>query len=181
MARNLRLTFCCGMAKSRDRLIFIGAPWLRYFAKQNFRAEITQGKVCKCKWLHISRLTMSSGTVCNKKAQKREQMGPFAWFQPSIHTVSAVETILKDAICHRQRASLRTQKGTNATIKGRLWQDKRPQRGLPEAVSHRAAGIFPLTHCHHSMSLSLLFDTAGGLRRPGATSCYKTLKTSGAK
>ena len=44
-------------------------------------------------------------------------------FMPSIHTVSAVGTILKDAICHRQRASLRTQKGTNATIKGRLWQD----------------------------------------------------------
>ena len=91
MARNSRLTFCCGMAKSRDGLIFVDAPWLRYFAKQNLWTEILQGEVCKCKSLYISLLTASYGTVCSKKAQKRAQKGTFCMascrqftrFQPS--------------------------------------------------------------------------------------------------
>lgn len=135
MARNLRLTFCCGMAKSRDRLIFIGAPWLRYFAKQNFRAEITQGKVCKCKWLHISRLTMSSGTVCNKKAQKREQMGTFCM-------VSAVNSHGLSRRNHPQRCHLPSPKGIFEDTKGHKRHHQRPSLARQKTTKGFAGSCF---------------------------------------
>lgn len=135
MARNLRLTFCCGMAKSRDRLIFVDVPWLRYFAKQNLWTEILQGEVCKCKSLYISLLTASYGTVCSKKAQKRAQKGTFCM-------VSAVNSHGFSRRNHPQRCHLPSPKGTNKGTKGRKRHHQRPSLARLKTTDAFAGSCF---------------------------------------
>lgn len=105
------------------------------FCEQNFRAEITQGKVCKCKWLHISRLTMSSGTVCNKKAQKREQMGTFCM-------VSAVNSHGLSRRNHPQRCHLPSPKGIFEDTKGHKRHHQRPSLARQKTTKGFAGSCF---------------------------------------
>ncbi len=142
--QNLLLTFCCDMAKSRNRLIFIGAPWLRYFAKQNLWAEILQGKVCKCKSLYISHLAASSGTVCSKKAQNREQRGTFCM-------VSAVNSHGFSRRNHTQRCPLPSPKGTFEDAKGHKRHHQRPSLARLKTTDTFAGSCFAPGSRHSSV------------------------------
>ena len=144
ITQNLRLTFCCGMAKNRDRLIFVGAPWLRYFAKQNLWTEIPQGEVCKCKSLYISHLTALHGTVCRKKAQNREQKGIFCM-------VSAVNSHGFSRRNHPQRCPLPPSKGIFEDTKGRKRHHQRPSLARLKTAKGFAGSCFAPGSRHSSV------------------------------
>ena len=65
------------MAKRRDTLIYVDAPWQRYLAKQNFPAEITHVEVCKVKTRDANTLHMCTGDLCNKSARKTVRKAVF--------------------------------------------------------------------------------------------------------
>ena len=135
------------MAKSRDTLIYVDAPGRRYFAKQNFSAEITHTEVCKIKKHSINNLHIYAYHLCNKTARKTLRKAVFCTAKSRQHGM--------------KRRPLRLQKAVNRIAKSGLLQNKRAQTAQPKATFRhennlkrphsslscaKCANIIPLTH-----------------------------------
>lgn len=150
------------MAKSRDTLIYVDALGRRYFAKQNFRAEITHAEVCKVKTLYINNLCAHRRYLRNKLAHKRLRKAAFCNAKSRQHGM-------------RRRPS-RLQKAVNRIAKGGLLQDERLQTAQPKTVNGGTEGrLQPCRSLFHAKPLTFSrwhIDTV--LRR---YHCFLTLRT----
>ena len=142
------------MAKSRDTLIYVDAPGRRYFAKQNFSAEITHTEVCKIKKHSINNLHIYAYHLCNKTARKTLRKAVFCTAKSRQHGM--------------KRRPLRLQKAVNRIAKSGLLQNKRAQTAQPKATFRhennlkrphsslscaKCANIIPLTHWQANLIL----------------------------
>lgn len=114
------------MAKSRDTLIYVDAPERRYFAKQNFGAEISQAEVCKIKEHSINNLHAYTCYLCNKSARKTLRKAVFCTAKSRQHGL--------------KRRPLRRQKAVNRIAKDGLSQDERPQTATLKTINGYAEG-----------------------------------------
>ena len=129
------------MAKSRDTLIYIDAPGRRYFAKQNFHAEITHAKVCKVKTHNINNLRIYAYHLCNKTARKTLQKAVFYTAKSRQHGM--------------KRRPLRLQKAVNRIAKDGLLQDERPQTATLKTVNGGTEGrLQPCRSLFHAKPLT---------------------------
>ena len=116
------------MAKSRDTLIYVDAPRRRYFAKQNFSAEIMQAEVCKVKAHDINYLHAYACYLCNRMAQKTLRKAVFCNAKSRQHGLKwrplrlqkAVNRIAKDGLLQDERAQTATLKTINGGTEGRI-------------------------------------------------------------
>lgn len=150
------------MAKSRDTLIYVDAPERRYFAKQNFGAEISQAEVCKIKEHSINNLHAYTCYLCNKSARKTLRKAVFCTAKSRQHGL--------------KRRPLRRQKAVNRIAKGGLLQDERPQTAQPKAANGLpCCRLRPCRFLFHAKPLAFScwhIDTV--LRR---YHCFLTLQT----
>ena len=116
------------MAKSRDTLIYVDAPRLHYFAKQNFSAKITHAEVCKIKERSINNLHAYTCYLCNKMARKTLRKAVFCTAKSRQHGM--------------KRRPLRLQKAVNRIAKDGLSQNERAQTALSKAGNGYAEGRF---------------------------------------
>ncbi len=148
------------MAKSRDTLIYIDAPGRRYFAKQNFRAEISQAEVCKVKTHNINNLRIYAYHLCNRTARGNTAKGRVLHRQkPSTRHETTAFAPAKGRQPHCKRQSFTRRKGANSTAEGRKRRYGRPFPAPPFSISRKTDDILMLTHCHRFAPLSLLFET----------------------
>lgn len=160
--QNSRLTFCCDMAKSRDILIYVDAPGRRYFAKQNFSAEITHAEVCKIKTHNISNLRIYAYHLCNKMARKTLRKAVFCTAKSRKHGM--------------KRRPSRRQKAVNRIAKDGLLQDERPQTALSKTANGYAEGRFlPIRQLFHAKPLTFSRWHIGIVSR--RYHCFLTLRT----
>ena len=129
------------MAKSRDILIYVDAPGRRYFAKQNFSAEITHAEVCKVKTHNISNLHTYTCYLCNKTARKTLRKAMFCNAKSRQHGLKRRPSCL--------------QKAVNRIAKDGLLQDERPQTAQPKTTNGGTEGRFlPIRQLFHAKPLT---------------------------
>ena len=153
------------MAKSRDTLIYVDAPGRRYFAKQNFSAEISQAEVCKIKERSINNLHTHAHNLCNKLMRKTLRKAVFCTAKsrqhglkrrPS-HLQKAVNRIAKCGLLQDERSQTATLKTINGGTEGRLQPCRSLFHAKPLTFSRWHIGIVSRRyHCFLKQHTSVI-------------------------
>lgn len=117
--QTLRLAYWCRKLKGRDTLIYIDAPGRRYFAKQNFHAQISHAKACKVKKQDTNNLHTLHMICAIEWRRKRCE-------RPCFAPPKTVNTASNGGLRASNRRSIALQKVVFCKAKGCKRQRRRP-------------------------------------------------------